>query len=212
MINHDLRCIFIHIPRTGGSSVENWLAGRDWWLIEPASKHLTARQARQLYAPYWDSYFKFAIVRHPLDRALSTFHIAEYYNLALRDDGSVDFDGYRRLYGHPVTVEYDYRFAKADAVVHEGHLPGQIYGNMLDCDLDFIARFETLTEDMDEVRRRLGLRSKFGATERPQLMKSTGPRPDPKNFRTIAEVQALYARDYARFSYQPAPGFPISVD
>jgi Sulfotransferase family len=201
MISHKLRCIFIHIPRTGGSSVEDWLVGRDWWFIEPATKHLTARQSRALYAPWWDSYFKFAVVRHPLTRAVSTFHIANYFNLNLRRDGSIDFDGYKRVFGSPVTVEYDYRFARAEEVRHEGHEPGQIYGNILDCDLDFIARYETLAEDMDHVRKSLGLRRQFGRQTRPLRMKSTGAKPDAMNPRTMAAVQALYDKDYARYGY-----------
>lgn len=203
MINHDLRCIFIHIPRTGGSNVEQWLAGKDWWFVEPATKHLSARQARQAYRPYWSDYFKFSVVRHPLDRAISTFHYAQLFGLALRPDGSIDFTGYRRLFGHPVTVEHDYRFAKMAGVVREDHQPGQIYGNWLDCEIDFVARFETLQADMAIVGRQLGIAQGMDTTLR-RLNPYKGVKPDAANPATIATVEALYARDYDRYGYNRA--------
>ena len=200
MINHDLRCIFIHIPRTGGSSIEQWLSGDDWWLVDKATKHLTARQARRLYAEHWDDYFKFSIVRHPLPRSISAFHYAKFFGLTLTPDGAIDFGGYLDLFGSPVTVEYDYRFATAADVVHPDHLPGQIYGNILDCEVDFIGRYETLAADVAVIASQLGVTVAFERGQQ-RLQASTGIKPDAAHPETIAAVQALYARDYDRFGY-----------
>ena len=73
MISHQYKCIFIHIPRTGGTSVELTLTHTDWGLSHKPEKHIFASHAKKLYAQYWDDYFKFSIVRNPYDRLISLY-------------------------------------------------------------------------------------------------------------------------------------------
>src|SRR5271166_1307490 len=88
VISHEYRCIFIHIPRCAGTSIEIWLTGQDWWDTDPRCKHLIASQARKLYASYWNRYFKFAVVRDPVERVISLLkyktHFALWKHLVLQ--------------------------------------------------------------------------------------------------------------------------------
>lgn len=197
LISHELGCIFVHIPRTGGSSVEHWLCGKDWWNIEPEIKHLTARQSRDLYAHYWDRYFKFSIVRDPLTRVSSMLQHAKHFGIDISPNGAIAFQGYLDHFGAPVTVEFDYRFHDAGQVRHAAHAPNQIYGNMLDCDLDFVGRFESLVADMDFVRTRLGVASAMAVHHE----RSSSVWPESVLIASREAVQAMYANDYATFGY-----------
>ena len=76
MISHKHKCIFIHISRTGGSTIERLLQGEDQWNRDPYSKHITTARAKKLYSEWWDDYFKFTFVRNPYDRVLSQLHTA----------------------------------------------------------------------------------------------------------------------------------------
>ncbi|MCA9055782.1 MAG: hypothetical protein KDA75_18225, partial [Planctomycetaceae bacterium] len=68
MIDHQRKLLFIHIARTGGTSIEAALVGCDWWDIDPETKHLSASQAKQIYGDeIWSTYTKFAVVRNPWD-------------------------------------------------------------------------------------------------------------------------------------------------
>jgi hypothetical protein len=68
MINHALRCIYVHIPKTAGNSV-NRAFGADW-----ADHADLGRCATQLPPEDFASYFKFAIVRNPWDRLFSDYN------------------------------------------------------------------------------------------------------------------------------------------
>ncbi len=68
MINHDLRCIFVHIPKTAGNSV-NRVFGVDW----EDHKDL-GRYAAEAGPAVVKNYFKFAIVRNPWDRLFSDYN------------------------------------------------------------------------------------------------------------------------------------------
>jgi hypothetical protein len=68
MINHQLRCICVHIPKTAGNSV-NRAFGMGW------QNHKDLRRyAAELPAATLEGYFKFAIVRNPWERMLSDFN------------------------------------------------------------------------------------------------------------------------------------------
>ena len=89
MISHGHRCIFVHIPKTGGTSIEDviWPDTRmeeHLWMGFVSKyrnkyqtgglQHLLARQIRQeVGADIFDDYFKFAVVRNPWDRAVSQY-------------------------------------------------------------------------------------------------------------------------------------------
>src|SRR4051812_39230730 len=68
MISHEHRCIFVHIPKTAGNSV-NRVFGIGW----QDHKDLQRYHA-ELPAELFATYFKFAIVRNPWDRLLSDYN------------------------------------------------------------------------------------------------------------------------------------------
>jgi chondroitin 4-sulfotransferase 11 len=68
MINHQYRCIFIHIPRTGGKSVQRFF-GTKWQDHKDISRY-----ADELNPEIFASYYKFAVVRNPWDRLVSDYN------------------------------------------------------------------------------------------------------------------------------------------
>lgn len=64
MISHKHKCIFIHIPSTSGTYIENLFNG-DSTLDD--TRHLSIYKYKEMYHDYWDSYFKFTIVRNACD-------------------------------------------------------------------------------------------------------------------------------------------------
>jgi len=160
MISHEHRCIFIHIPRCAGSSIETWIAGDDWWNVNSPTKHILASQAKLLYAEYWDSYFKFSIVRNPYTRMSSCLKYDSHFGLSATG-GFINFNKYHDLFGHDVIIEHDHRFYSRENIISPSHSPGLLYGNILDESLDFVGRFETLEADMEHVRRSIGKADPF---------------------------------------------------
>ena len=65
MINHKLKLIFIHIPKTGGISISN----RFFNSIQ--GNHQIPQH--KIYKRYWNKYFKFTFVRNPWDRLVSGY-------------------------------------------------------------------------------------------------------------------------------------------
>ncbi|MFK8035744.1 MAG: sulfotransferase family 2 domain-containing protein [Hyphomicrobiales bacterium] len=61
--------IFVHIPKSAGTSVANATIGR-------RAGHFTAQQIRKQMGTAYDKLFKFAVVRHPRDRLLSAYSFA----------------------------------------------------------------------------------------------------------------------------------------
>ena len=91
MISHDKKCIFIHIPKCGGTSIEDVIWPKDQGRTENdlwmgfvnrfenkyqtgGLQHLLARQVREeVGRDVFSDYYKFAFVRNPWDRIVSQF-------------------------------------------------------------------------------------------------------------------------------------------
>ena len=96
MISHKHKCIFVHLRRTAGNSIEEALGSIQ--LFDRSGKptnqwdnklhrgntrykhdkrghylHTTATEIRDLYPDSFDKYFKFSIVRNPWDQMISYY-------------------------------------------------------------------------------------------------------------------------------------------
>ncbi|TBV25490.1 hypothetical protein DMZ43_11120 [Meridianimaribacter sp. CL38] len=70
MVSHKYKCIFIHIPKTGGETVISLIDDSD----KSIPKHANAAQIRDyLGEDKWNEYYKFSIVRNPFDLAISMY-------------------------------------------------------------------------------------------------------------------------------------------
>lgn len=204
MISHKFKCIFIHIPRTGGSSIEKLVAGKNWWSIDKTTKHLTASQAKKIYGEFWNEYFKFAFVRNPYDRAVSLLNFSKMYygnpdSLSLTH---FHLDWYKEQYGAPLTLEYDYRFWNRDEVLNSNHQPNQVYGNILDEELDFIGRFENLQDDVNYILDRIGFGRQELSHEAASKIKKSSKDEFYKDDVVKNLVKELYYNDFKRYGYQ----------
>ena len=79
MISHTNKFIFIHIPKTGGTSVEAALADYGKLLQGPGNfhsiyfKHIPATRLQAMMGDEYENYFKFSIVRNPWDWLVSMY-------------------------------------------------------------------------------------------------------------------------------------------
>lgn len=139
MICHRHRCIFVHIPRTAGTSIEVALLGTDTWNTKPEEKHIYASTAKKIYSEWWDEYFKFSIVRNPWSRMVSLAKYDWFYGVELLD-GLISINQYLEKFPHG---EVDNRCIHPPST----HRPitNSVYLNYLDLELDYVGRFEDLS-------------------------------------------------------------------
>ena len=67
MINHKNKFIFVHIPKTGGTSIEYFFTNE----TETSCKHFMPLDWIKHYPKEWNNYFKFSSVRNPWDKVVS---------------------------------------------------------------------------------------------------------------------------------------------
>lgn len=99
MYDNERQLIFIHIARTGGTSVESAIAGSDWWQIDPETKHLSASQAyRQYGQDTWERCSRFTLIRNPYDRVVSMW-FTKWWNFKAVELSFLEF--VKQLKPHP---------------------------------------------------------------------------------------------------------------
>tara|TARA_R110002096_G_scaffold199271_21_gene383154 strand:+ start:979 stop:1605 length:627 start_codon:yes stop_codon:yes gene_type:complete len=205
MISHQHRCIFIHIPKTAGTSIEKKL-GHFETLEAGVQDHRTIRQIQPEPQPFWKecfaksdaqsvtarqfrSYYKFTFVRNPWARAFSWYrnvmddprHRAKHQ---VPDDCS--FGDFLKHHSDQWAMRPQLHWLEAK----DGTMP-----------LDFVGRFESLNQDFETVAKRLGLKDQ----SLPTLMMREGERPSyvahyDDELREL--VEARYHKEIERFGYQ----------
>ncbi len=137
---HDF--VFIHIPKTAGTSIYRSLG--------LAGEHRTALQLRgRLRERRWHTKFKFAFVRNPWDRAVSSFLHATVINKDSRFVALTFSDWLRLAYveRHPLYFDVPHSFSPQYDWISDGE------DNLI---VDFVGRFENLREDFATICGRIG--------------------------------------------------------
>ena len=152
LISHKHRFLFVHVPKTAGSSIAralqplsdapdqrranrllpklgvpvNWLPVR--WRY--GRKHTTAQQMKEIFsARVFDEYFKFAFVRNPWDMMVS------YYHFLMASPEHHRFAAVQKLGGFREYLKYEIH----RGVVSQSHHLCNESGSVL---VDYIGRFD----------------------------------------------------------------------
>lgn len=190
------RCIFVHVPKTGGQSVSTSLFGTC------TGGHRTVTEYMQIFGePTFNNYFKFSFVRNPWDRLVSTYHFCRQAHLKMNLQRWAaehlsqyeDFESFVRgfvnpeaIYGHHIFVpQHEFVCKEAGTLA-----------------VDFLGRYENLAQDFAHVRHTLG----DPGTDLSHL--NATKRRDYSRYYT-KETQAMVARAYRKdielFGYQFEP-------
>ena len=137
------RSVFIHINKTGGSSVEK--------ALRIPFEHKTAlEKIEELGRASWDKKLTFTVVRNPWDKVVSHYHYRRKTNKTDLRDKPVEFSEWvKRAYGQQDAFYYDIPkmfMPQMDWITDES-------GKIL---VDEIIHFENLAAEFDSVRRKLG--------------------------------------------------------
>lgn len=97
VICHEKKCIFIHIPKTAGTSIEQFLKDNGKNSIEylgvrnnRSLHHLTAFELKKELPFYFNKYYKFSIIRNPYDRLLSEYYWTKIPKVGFKSNQSKD--------------------------------------------------------------------------------------------------------------------------
>lgn len=134
----DPECVLIHIPKTGGSTIRRgvWADnydGPEFWTIPDE----------------WNQYFKFAFVRHPLERFVSAW--ADFTQLRTYQGTIDDFVDVVT----DESVIFDERRKTAKERIRHHTIPQTHPFNCLQM-ADFVGRHENYLADLEYVLKRVG--------------------------------------------------------
>jgi len=210
MINHQHKFIFIHIPKTGGTSVEmlfdrhnNELFGfedingnhienkkgiqmmlQDKSLHLKCLQHLTAVEIRDKYGEeIWNTYYKFTIVRNPWDLEVSKFTYFKTYRPDICERLGIT--------SQPSFHKY---VLNQNGPIQLNFITDELNNIMV----NNIIRFENIQHGFDNVCKEIGIKP----TQLPHELKSVRTHyRDYYNERTRRHVETIYSEDINNFEY-----------
>lgn len=80
IISHDLKLLFIHVHRTGGSTLTNIFTQNLAHNTESLIQHGNAKTFEAVYLDKYSDYFTFGFARNPWDRMLSWYSLLHLNN------------------------------------------------------------------------------------------------------------------------------------
>ena len=148
MINHDNKFIFIHINRTGGTSVEYYFTGE----TETNFKHFFPLDWKKSFPEEWESYFKFSTVRNPWDKVVSQwrFDTSRWGNKHPSFNNFTHFVKYTQ--GFPLRPQLH-------ALTEPEYINYNDITTRVESNIDYIMRFENLHQDFDVLCKKIGIKN-----------------------------------------------------
>lgn len=207
MISYEHKCIFVHIPKCGGTSIEKLIwpdvearSTHDLWmgLVTPLAnkyqtgglQHLKAWQIREeVGAEVFAQFFKFALVRNPWDKAVSQFSYIQKRDDLMHYLGLDPADSFKAYLAKIQRVEHVQWMPQYD-FVHDAE------GN---CLIDFVGRLETIEQDTRSILQRIGI----AYQSVPHEKKSR--RGDYRSYydaESIGIIESMYGKDIETFGYR----------
>jgi hypothetical protein len=204
VINTQYRFIFVHVPKTAGTSVAKSLPGLDGnhtnWLA--STKHETlaefnsAIRGRQGKADEFqnhslNSYFRFAFVRNPWDRMLS------FYRFLVEQRPKREIESVTSFRDFLIQAERGVKWIQALYSMRPRVDYFTLAGGRLS--LDFLGHFEHLQEDIRAIGSRIGHR-----IELPHINRSSNSEQDFREHydgQTIELVANRFTDDIRHFGY-----------
>ena len=173
MISHSEKFIFLHIPKTGGTSVEYMLRDFGTVLQGPKNfdsiyyKHATAESIKRTLKREYNKYFKFTFIRNPWDWVVSNFAfnrgLGRPYVIGTGYALSSSVPSWAKHMSFPDwLIWWIETFNPSQSAVFTG-----ADGESL---VDVIFRFESLVSDFNRLVGMLGVRSR--TSEFPHLKRS----------------------------------------
>ncbi len=224
LISYSRNFLFVHIAKTGGTSIRAALRRYRWggwygvplWLASQANqmtrprhklglkfpRHAKAIAAKEMLPEIvYRDLFKFVMVRNPWDLQVSSYHHIQRERPTVLQ-GVNGFGDFLRLKFDP-DRPYDYMLDTSAELQHEYVV--DLQGRVI---VDFIGRYERLEEDFVTICRHIGI----PAPTLPHLRKAR-ERDDYRRYYTdeLAELVARhYHRDLETLDYRFDPVGPSS--
>ena len=188
------KVIFVHIPKTGGTSIERFFGAKQF---ARTGKHASVSNLRQAVgADAWNHYFKFSFVRNPWDRMVS------YFNWRSQDlQNNVDVQGRTFKDWLRFLLAGDFSDLKLNRSFKYGVEPQ--FAMLADGDdvaVDFVGRFENLQCDFERVCDRTGIERQ--TLPHKNAMNRQQHYTEFYDNESRSLVEALYPQDIEYFDYE----------
>ena len=169
LISHKRKFIFVHVPKTAGSSLTsalqpfchqpqdeainrslskiginvNWFG--PYLNAKYGRKHTTAQQMKIIFPnKVFEEYFKFGFVRNPWDTMVSYYHFLHSNQSSHRNKKVQALDGFKQY------LEYEIKRNK----YHQTQFLTDNNGELL---VDYVGRFESLQDDFDKICKKVNV-------------------------------------------------------
>lgn len=194
MISHSLPCIFVHIPKCAGSSINQQL--------ELKSVGFSGHAPMSYHSEY-SNYFSFTFIRNPYDRIVSAYKYFRKLKPGHRwyKRNSIISDAANEMeFGEFINHIPDFmKLMKREEGSFESGIHFQPFYYFIDQSIDFVGRFENIQEDYFKILSNLKLP--------PKPLRKTNST-NNSNYRqlyieeTKNKVYNIYQEDIKKYNYQ----------